>query len=158
MPREGVVGLERAIQQDWLNWGAHVTRAVDSEAVVEADFHLAEVRGFFEKVPFSLGSGDLRAGASEPGGALALLPMMVGEQDPFDALDANFLEMIQHASVPKVDEKGGVAISNHIDVAGVAPDRDVRGEPGVNWSEVGGGGREQKKRQSHTQARRFVSC
>jgi hypothetical protein len=120
---------------------------VDGETVFEADFHFAEVGRLLEEIAFGFGRGCLCPRAFEAWGALTLLPMMVREQDPFDALDTNLLQMVEHAAVAKVDQQRSFAIPQDIDVAGVPPDEEVRSKTWVNWYEVGRGGREAEPRQ-----------
>ena len=76
--------------------------------------------------------------------------MMVGKENPLDVLDANVLQMIEHAAIAKVDEQRGVAVPQDIHVAGVGPDRQVRRQPGKR-SKAGGKAREAEARQDRSQ-------
>ena len=51
--------------------------------------------------------------------------MMVGEQNPLDALHADAREMFQHAAVAEIDQQRGSAVTQNMDVAGVRPDKEV---------------------------------
>ena len=57
--------------------------------------------------------------------ALALLAMMMREEHPLHAPHANLAEMVQHASITKVDEQCGIAITQDVDIAGVGPQEGV---------------------------------
>ena len=60
---------------------------------------------------------------------------MVGEQDPLDAFHADLRQMIQHTAVAQVDEQRGIAIPEHIDIAGVGPDQQIGRSRGIDWAE-----------------------
>ena len=104
----------------------------------------------------SLGLGHPRAGAAQPRSALTLLPMMGGEQDPFDAFDANLFKMIEHAAVPELDEERGLAIAKDINAAGVAPDEEVAGKAWVNRDQLGGPGGEAQAQECPRQKKNSV--
>ena len=59
---------------------------------------------------------------------LALLAVMVREQDGFDLLDANLSKRLEHAAVPQIDEHRGIAVAEHEHVADVGPKEQVLGK------------------------------
>jgi len=87
------------------------------------------------------GRGDLCDVAVQSLDSLALLAVMVGQQHPLDTVDADFAEVIEHASVADVNQQSGLPTAEDMDVAGVSPHEQIREVPGVRLAESGGGGR-----------------
>ena len=69
--------------------------------------------------------------ASRPqlGMALALLAVMMGQQDPLHSPNADLTQMLQHAAVTHVDQHGRIAVAKDVHVAGVRPDEEIRPGP-----------------------------
>ncbi len=128
-PGEVVHLLERKIELDRLDGRPDVACAVDAVRVPQRGLHLAKLAGPLEERSFRIGGGQLHAGSDlgrgQAGRSLALLAMMVREEDPLDAGDADLAEMIEDAAVPKVDQQGRVAVLQDIDIAGVGPEVEV---------------------------------
>ena len=48
----------------------------------------------------------------------------------------------EHAADAQIQEQCGVAVAQEIDVAGILPDEEIGGAPGVHRPQAGGGGRQ----------------
>jgi hypothetical protein len=44
---------------------------------------------------------------------------MVGEQQPLDILDPGAGKMVQHGPVTQIHQNGGIAVADHINIAGI---------------------------------------
>jgi hypothetical protein len=95
------------------------------------------VKGSPRRRTFSLWRGHFGSGASQPWCALALLAVMVGEQDPLDALHADIAEVVEHAAFAQVNEQRGISVAHDIHVAGVGPDEEVGRQLCVHWRQLG---------------------
>ena len=114
-----------AVQRDRLDRRTHVARAVNRVGIAQLRPHLAEATGLLEQCPLRLRRGHLGAEGLQPGVALALLAMVMREQHPIDPLHADLAQMVQDAAVAQVDQQGRLAVAEHVDVAGIAPDEHV---------------------------------
>ena len=56
--------------------------------------------------------------------------------NPFNAFDANVLQVIEHAAIAQVDEQSGLAIPQGINIAGVGPDEQVCASRGSTGAKV----------------------
>ncbi len=125
MPRELIHAAETAVVWNRLDRRPNVAGPMHGILISQRGLHLAERRRPLKQRPLGFGPGEFHIVAFELRIALALLAMVVREEDPLDALDANLREMVQDAAIAEVDQNGRVAIANDVDVAGVGPEEDV---------------------------------
>ena len=117
---------------------------MDGEGVAEGDVDLAEAGGVLEQRSFGFGGGEFGGGAFEAWGALALLAVVMREQNPLDAIDADFGEVVENAAVAEVDQQRRVAVAEDVDGGGIGPGEEVgqagvgEGSPLRGWHGVGG--------------------
>ena len=57
--------------------------------------------------------------------AAVLFAMMIGKEHPFDLPHTNLSQMIQHAAVAQINEKGAVIVLEDIHIARVLPQIDA---------------------------------
>ena len=144
-PPEGFAIDEQPIEFDWLGGGADVAGAVDRMRIAQFGAPFAEVARRFEQRLFVLGRRKLRARAIDAANPLALLAVMVGENDPFDVANADVTEMIENSAVPQIEQDRRRAVAEHEHIACV----------GIN-EEIGPGLRRRPQRQPREVRRRFV--
>ena len=92
-PADHLAGFEGLVDPDGRRGRAHIARAMDGVLVRQRGSPFAEVEGPFKKLPFRCRGSDLGALAVDAADSLALLPVMVGEQDPVNVFDAGLFQM-----------------------------------------------------------------
>ncbi len=98
---------------------------MDRKPIAQRRFHLAEIGGPLQQRPLLLGGGDLRLPGLQLGMALALLAMMMRQQDPLQPPHTDFPQVLQDASVAQIDQQRRVTVSQHVDVADVLPKKQL---------------------------------
>lgn len=61
---------------------------------------------------------------------LALIPVVMGEEDPLHLSYPNRGQMVEDAPIAEVDQEGGVVLPLHVDVTRIRPQEEV-GKPGL---------------------------
>src|SRR5437899_9507679 len=93
-PGKRLICLEGTVDGDGFYRWLDIACAVNRKRVAEAHVHFAEVEWMLEERTFNLRCGDFRpafAPWAQFRRALALLAVMMREQHPLDALDANLV-------------------------------------------------------------------
>ncbi len=166
-PGQGVHALESPVQGHRLHRRTHVTGAVHGERIAQTHLHFAEVGGALKEGPFRLRRGHACSGRSprgQPRRPLALLAMVVGEQHPLDPPHAQLAQTIQHAAITQINQQRGITRPQHIHVASVGPDIQVRFALRVGLLKPAGGDsrrpgqHRQTRRQQPTQGTHEQSC
>jgi hypothetical protein len=62
---------------------------------------------------------------------------MMGKEHPLNALDPNISEVIQNASIPKINKECCIVIADNVNVASIRPDKQIGVAPGVRLGESG---------------------